>query len=376
MRVPKRSVWVVFCLIAGGVLGYRGPEHLAAAKSGGRLIPLPAMHVARAAHTATLLKNGKVLIAGGMEREGAILDSTELYDPAKRTYSAAPHMTMQRVGHTATLLQDGKVLIVGGYSNNPRPLASAEIYDPDTGTFTAVGSLSTGRGGFTATLLRDGKVLIAGGTASAALNSAELYDPVTRAFSPAGRMTSARSAHTATLLPDGRALLAGGNSSPTRVLDSAELYDPVAGTFTPTGSMTIARYKHAAALLPNSNGTVLIVGGSDSRDWRGRYADAEVYESYRGAFRAMTARMTAARFKLAEAVVTLKDGQVLIAGGSQYVEAYQPAAYVFYRVAGAGQLSADLFYSTATLLPDGDVLIVGGYSYDILAVASSWLYEP
>ena len=135
------------------------------------------MGTARHAHTATLLPNGKVLVAGGQGSSGFV-SSAELYDPATGTWTVTGALGNARMGHTATLLANGKVLVAGGGGGGY--LASAELYDPAAGTWTATGALSTARDYHTATLLPNGKVLVAGGYNSTSpyyLSSVELYDP-------------------------------------------------------------------------------------------------------------------------------------------------------------------------------------------------------
>jgi N-acetylneuraminic acid mutarotase len=205
------------------------------------------MDTARSGHTATLLRDGKVLVAGGSNDNDTLsyrLASAELYDPATGTWTTAKDMTQIRLSHTATLLGDGRVLVVGGWGDEAIS-ASAELYDPTTGAWTAAGSLSAPLMGFTATLLLDGNVLVAGGMDIRPINasdtpasaSAELYDPNTGKWTATIDMIQARTGHTATPLPDGRVLVAAGisvrGSYDTDVVDrapgwlvSAELYDP------------------------------------------------------------------------------------------------------------------------------------------------------
>ncbi len=233
---------------------------------------------ARGEHTATLLPNGKVLVAGGAHVDpgygGFALPSAEVYDPASGTWTATGSLATARDQHTATLLPNGKVLVVGGEDfvyGFGSILASAELYDSARGTWTSTGSLATARYGHTATLLPDGKVLVTGGSGSSVLASAELYDPASGTWTATGSLGAARFDHTATLLPSDKVLVAGGVNS-SGFLVSAELYDPASGTWTATGSLAAARDGHTATLLPNSN--VLVAGGRNSS---GALASAELY---------------------------------------------------------------------------------------------------
>ena len=200
------------------------------------------LNTARLSHTATLLPNGMVLIAGGAGQSYGVsaLSSAELYDPNAGTFSNTGSMLTTRSLFTATLLNNGKVLVAGGWDANGNALASAELYDPSAGSFAATGRLSTARGSHAAALLNNGSTLLAGGwdVNGNTLTSTEIYDPVVGAFSPTGVLNTARAEPTSTLLPSGMVLVAGGLDNESNPLASAELYQPA--TLTPPGLVSIA----------------------------------------------------------------------------------------------------------------------------------------
>ena len=220
-------------------------------------------------HSATLLPNGTVLIVGGMDASGVAAFSADIYDPATDTFSpTANSLTYARRSHTATLLPSGKVLITGGRDWSTTYLYTAEIYDPATGLFTALTSLmKRNRAEHTATLLPNGKVLLTGGYGGTALtiaynSNAELFDPATSGFTLlVSTMSNARWGHPATLLPNGKVLVTGGyfGSVTSLGVSSADIYDPATNTFSATGTMTQKRHINTSTSLPN--GKVLVNGG-------------------------------------------------------------------------------------------------------------------
>jgi hypothetical protein len=313
------------------------------------------MGTARYHHTATLLKDGTVLLAGAPG-----LNTAETYDPATGKFTPITgKMNIDRDGHTATLLNTGKVLIAGGtdvYSNNAA-LATAEVFDPSTKMFTpTTNNMSIARTGHNATLLADGKVLITGGNTL----TAELFDPSTGMFTPTtGKMLTARTEDTATLLPNGNVLITGGLAA-NAALATAETYDPATESFSATtGTMTVARNYHTANLLttgPNS-GKVLIAGGNSKN------TVAELYDPAIGTFSTIGAMLSTRERHTA---TMLSDGTVLFAGGSELdanvdilaaAEIFDPNTGTF---TGTGGLLTPRITHTATLLKDGTVLVTGG----------------
>jgi N-acetylneuraminic acid mutarotase len=237
------------------------------------------LNSARNQHTATLLLNGKVLVAGGFNGN-MIIASAELYDPSSGTWSSVSSLASIRYGHSATLLPSGKVLVAGG--GNPYSLASAELFDPSTNTWSTTGSLNTARNFHTATLMSNGKVLVAGGTyddgsTSGYLNSAEIYDPVAGTWSTAANLATERYDHTANLLPNGKVLVAGGRNG-SGGLASAELYDPATNMWAGTGSLATVHFLHTATSL--LNGKVLVASGADS--FGNAQPNAEIYDPIAG----------------------------------------------------------------------------------------------
>jgi hypothetical protein len=256
-------------LVAGGVGDW--PTVLASAElydpASGSWTATGDLNTTRYGASATLLPNGKVLVTGGQHVEGCCvvsLASTELYDLVSGTWSTTGSLHTARRSHTATLLPNGMVLVAGGYGTSDFDvLASAELYDPAIGSWSTTASLTTARARHTATLLPNGKVLVAAGFDSFnGLASAELYDAESGSWSTTGNLNTPRFDYTATLMSDGKVLVAGGTLDGCIGLASAELYDPGRGSWAATGNLNAGRNLHASTLLPNGN--VLVAGGFDA----------------------------------------------------------------------------------------------------------------
>jgi N-acetylneuraminic acid mutarotase len=351
--------------------------------------PTGNLNTARVFHTATLLQNGKVLVVGGRDNGANVLDSAELYDPVTGMWSVTGRLNNPRGEYTATLLPDGRVLVVGGdtspWDYGP---STAERYDPGTGTWSLTGSLNVTRCCHSATLLQSGKVLVAGGFGSDSIKSAELYDPATGTWSPTGSLNVARYWHSATLLQDGRVLVAGGSNDGdlASTLSSAELYDPADGTWVVVANLSASGgVFHTATLLPNGN--VLVAGGNGGGIGGDTiFALSELFDpatrNWSGA-----GNLAAARY--AHTATLLPTGEVLVAGGTSQANHYPNLTYInldsaeiYDSTTGTWTSAASLGSArgghTATLLPDGRVLVAGGSivgpSYTTIALNSAELY--
>ncbi|MBS1786963.1 MAG: hypothetical protein JST85_04540 [Acidobacteria bacterium] len=323
-------------------------------------------------HTATLLTNGKVLIAGGRDSTGA-LKSAEIYDPATDTWAPTADMNIARGDHTATLLRSGKVLVTGG-SSSSGTLDTAEVYDPSTSSWSLTANIMPNkRSDHTATLMADGKVLAVGGwntTGTNVIKGCDIYDPATNSWTTAGTLNTARRFHSATLLFDGRVLAAGGDTA--AALKTSELYDPATNKWTQQSSqMHVGHLRHTANLLPN--GKVLVVSGLQSTTGSPSSfsGSADLFDPSNQQW----ASVTAPAGRDGHTATLLANGKVLIVGGYTIqasgagnnsindvdtTELYDPAKGASVPFSDTTKITYPRDGHTATLLPSGKVLVVGG----------------
>ncbi len=301
---------------------------------------------ARWSHTATLLNNGSVLVAGGLifntNGNSADTNGAELYDPASGTSSPAASMQISRHSHVATLLANGQVLISGGGGG------SSETYDPPSDTWINYASMNNERIVPIATLLPNGKVLVAGGfddNNGVDLSSAELYDPNTATWTSTAPMPYTADTLAAALLNNGMVLVCGGSFNSGGVTN-AVLYNPSTGTWTNTAPMKEARSGHTATLL--ASGKVLVEGGTFDNT-------AEVYDPVAATW-TFVASMNDGR--LYSDAVLLTNGQVMVMGdGNSDVEIYDPVADTWTLT---DSLPVPGNFQTATLVSGGAVVVTGG----------------
>jgi N-acetylneuraminic acid mutarotase len=242
------------------------------------------MGTARVYFGLVLLRSGKVLAVGGCTGQNSngctgVTAAAELFDPVGHTWHPTGSLNVARGSMTATLLTNGQVLVAGGIDGANNPLNSAELYNPATGSWRkTTGILNVARDEHTATLLANGQVLVAGGEnrAGVSTQSTELYNPATGTWTATGNLHAGRLEHAAVLLANGAVLVSGGskvNSAGTALaLASAEIYNVATGAWKTTGSMHAARIGHASTLL--LSGLVLDAAGANLTN---ALASAELY---------------------------------------------------------------------------------------------------
>jgi hypothetical protein len=306
------------------------------------------LNIVRSSHTATLLPNSKVLVAGGNGSGGTALNSAELYDPVSQIWTITGSLHLSRSSHAAVLLGNGKVLVVGGVGAE----SSAELYDPVSGQWTVTGNLRSPKvqPGVLANpglaLLTNGKVLAVGA------GSAELYDPASGTWAITGVPNTLGNA--AALLQNGKVLLVAQLQGSGAQVVRSELYDPTSGAWTLTGSLDPSFFfAPTLTLLPN--GKVLAFGGQDAAPGR-----AELYDPALGTW--ASAGFQGIRRQFGHTATLLSNGVVIVVNGvetslpTNAVDLYDPTLGSWTTGPATGPRS----FHTATLLTNGKLLVAGG----------------
>jgi len=348
------------------------------AQASGTWTTTGSLNTARAAHTATLLPNGEVLVAGGQDASGAALASAELYNPITGTWRLTGSMVTARKSHTATLFANGEVLVVGGIGNsNPQApcVASTELYNPSTGQWTPTGSLTSARFSQGATLLQNGHVLVAGGDicwgysgGSSPGTSAEIYDPSTGTWTTTGSMNFARAGAQLTLLQNGKALIAAGSSS-GGAQGTAELFSN--GQWSVTAGLYFCCYHSSNNAVLLTNGDVVIYGANLPS-----YA-SEFYDPSTNIWK-RTFGQNYGNLRIGP-LALLANGKVLLGGGAPKYGKVSSASMLYDPSTNYWTLTGSLnqFRSSHTLtrLMNGQVLAAGGVGLSGL-LSSAELYNP
>ncbi len=319
------------------------------------------MRTARSQHTATLLANGRVLVAGGDTA------TAELYNPATRAWSPTGSLHNNLVQHTATLLANGKVLVTGGWVNGTGAIASAEYYDPATGIWHVTTPMSTPRCLHTSTLLPDGRVIVIGGYSTASvptgtsIDTTEIYDPTTGGWSFGPPLNTARRRHVIAPLPDGTLLIIGGIDATDNSITDVEVYDPALGMIAVANPLTHPRHNPTATVL--NDGTVLVTGGDVRDPVANTNSPTNTVERYDPVALGWSDGPSLDSARHGHTATLLGDGKVFVYGGGDgtYLvdtsQTFDPAANQW--LPGVS-FKPGCESHTATPLPYGQVLIAGG----------------
>lgn len=325
------------------------------------------MLVATSFSGVALLKDGRVLVAGGFQGAvtPAMVPSTQIYNPVNGSWSATSSMHVPRAGFHAVVLGNGDVLAAGGEAAFGNVTSTAEIYNPSTGTWTMTGSMAYPRLNYQEVLLNDGRVFVVGGSLVNGSSVAEIYNPATGSWTRTPPQPFPRQDTLAVKLGDGDVLVAGGSTATTTTTLS-EIYNPSTDAWTQTGSLNEPRSDGGGALL--KNGDVLLAGGyviynQSSPSIQDLYT-SELFNATTLKW-TITGDLSAARGEMGDATVLLNNGEVLVPGGNFQPETGQSSADLYYPSMGefgpAGNMSAPRGSGEmGVLLSDGDALVFGG----------------
>ncbi len=349
------SLAMTACMANGGSAAVQASEI--------RIESGPRLGAPRATHQLIAVGEGRLLAIGGCVRAGCEAGpasaTVDIIDARSMELAGSGQLLAERIQPSVAALPGGRVLVLGGWIDG-RVSATTEIFDPATGKSVAGPAMAAPRNAPAVARLTDGRILIAGGYDGADVRSdAEIFDPISGRLSATGSLGAARSGATATLLGDGRVLVAGGgrpDREPRKALASAELFDPATGRFGAAGTMARGRYKHGALRL--DNGDILVVGGSDVRDYGGKLRSVERFDVAARRF-IPAGNLADPRFKIGDGLLLLPGNRVLVAAGDAAPEIFDVAS-------GTGRrldydLGGQWNYMTLVRADARTALLAGGY---------------
>ncbi|MFZ5441617.1 MAG: kelch repeat-containing protein [Myxococcota bacterium] len=326
-------------------------------------IPAGSLEESRVFASASRLRDGRALLVGGWQSGSVYVTTAEIFDPVTSAWKVVGKTRVQRAKASSVLLQDGRVLIIGGSAGRSMPVRTCEIFDPTTGKLEFAAPMNRARYQTTATVLFDGRVLVAGGELrdiSDPTDQVELYDPVANEWTVGAPMNRRRSLHTATLLPTGNVLVTGGydTNANAPALSSMELFDVETGTWREVGALRQARMNHTATLLPG--GDVVVVGGLDgyaTNNAPNVVSTIEVINLLDGRW---VARAPAVEARSRARLTTLRNGVVRTGGSRNGTAAARVELFTAAEPSTLPSLATPRAGHTATLLPSGELVVIGG----------------
>lgn len=368
-------------LIAGGENGGAGPTNEALLYDyilDTWVTTTNTISVARFLQTATLLNNGNVLLVGGLTSDmpNTTSDAVDIYNPVSDSWSAGTFLQTSRFAHTATLMVNGKVLVAGGWSSaiGGNGLDSVHIYDPATDTWAVGASMPVGVDYLNAVLLPNGLVAAIGGNTNVSVNNVSLYNYLSDTWTAGPVMITARHSAGVVLLPDQEVLVIAGGA--TAVVggrtNAVERFDFADGFWKAANPMNVPRTYFTTTTL--ANGKVLAAGGSNV-GLNTPTNQCEIYDPATGNW-TLTGNMTSVRYY--HSATLLPDGRVFVAGGetapSTYItscEIYDPGTGLW--TAATPMATIKSLRHTSTLLFDGKVLVAGNYNAEIYdPISDTW----
>jgi len=348
-------------------------------------LPGPDLSVARNYFALVSLPSGDLLAPGGVIPNPGYTNRVDIFSVAGRSFSeTTPMPNSHRNQKQAVLLGNGKVLIAGEQYDG---VSRAHLFTESTHSWsTTVNTPALDRFAAAMILLPSGKVLYSGGYNGGGdgptYDSAELFDPALSTWSSTGSMVALRAGHSLTLLVTGpnagKVLVTGGGQRIGLTVEArCELYDPATGTFALTGQLNIARSFHTATRL--LDGRVLVTGGHDTGFDGNNHNTAEIYDPSTGTW-SFAAPMATRRGR--HTATLLPNGDVLVIGGAQVgslssvtanAEIYHPALNAWRTVPA---MSTARVGQAAALLPSGEVLVAGGYDGKSYLASSEIFLSP